>query len=242
MKINVHAGHNPDGMIACGAIGLIYESTEARYVKDYLIGLLRYEGHTVYDCTVNDGSSQSDVLAKIVRKCNAHTVDMDISIHFNSGANDNDGNNKTTGVEVYTYSSTSKLNPYGADICKRVASLGFSNRGVKYDKGLYVLRNTNAPALLVECCFVDDADDVALYNYQRMALAIASGILGKNLLEAKVTKKTLKLRKIPSAISIFNGTLYEGDKVSVHKIGKYFAKVKINDTTGWVYKKYLKFT
>ena len=33
MKINVHAGHNPDGKIACGAVGLIRESTEARKVK-----------------------------------------------------------------------------------------------------------------------------------------------------------------------------------------------------------------
>ncbi len=27
MKINVHAGHNPDGKIACGAVGLKKEST-----------------------------------------------------------------------------------------------------------------------------------------------------------------------------------------------------------------------
>ena len=33
MKINVHAGHNPDGKIDCGAVGLIKESTEARKVK-----------------------------------------------------------------------------------------------------------------------------------------------------------------------------------------------------------------
>ena len=28
MKINVHAGHNPAGKIACGAVGLINESIE----------------------------------------------------------------------------------------------------------------------------------------------------------------------------------------------------------------------
>lgn len=33
MKINVHAGHNPDGKVSCGAIGLIKESTEAKKVK-----------------------------------------------------------------------------------------------------------------------------------------------------------------------------------------------------------------
>ena len=37
MKINVHAGHNPDGKVACGAVGLIKESTEVRAVKDKVI-------------------------------------------------------------------------------------------------------------------------------------------------------------------------------------------------------------
>ena len=37
MKINVHAGHNPDGKIGCGAIGLLKESTEARNVKNEVI-------------------------------------------------------------------------------------------------------------------------------------------------------------------------------------------------------------
>lgn len=44
MKFNVHAGHNPDGKIACGACGLIKESTEARKVKNEVIRLLRKMG------------------------------------------------------------------------------------------------------------------------------------------------------------------------------------------------------
>ena len=72
MKINIHAGHNPDGKIACGAVGLIKESTEARVVKDNVIQYLKKAGHTVYDCTCNNGTSQNDVLKKIVAKCNAH--------------------------------------------------------------------------------------------------------------------------------------------------------------------------
>lgn len=42
---------------------------------------------------------------------------------------------------------------------------------------LYVLRKTNAPAMLIECCFVDDKDDVKLYDAKRMAEAIVHGIL-----------------------------------------------------------------
>ena len=85
MRINVHAGHNPDGMAACGDVGLLKESTEARRVKDKVIVLLTAQGHTVYDCTVDNGASQADVLHKIAAKCNAHAAHLDISIHFNSG-------------------------------------------------------------------------------------------------------------------------------------------------------------
>ena len=30
MRINVHAGHNPAGKVACGAVGLINESKSKR--------------------------------------------------------------------------------------------------------------------------------------------------------------------------------------------------------------------
>ena len=70
MICNVHSGHNPDGKVACGAVGLIKESTEARKVAQEVISLLKKEGHTVYDCTVDNGISQGDVLYKIVKKNN----------------------------------------------------------------------------------------------------------------------------------------------------------------------------
>ena len=105
MTINVHAGHNPDGKVACGAIGFIQESTEARKVKNEVIRQLRQMGHTVYDCTCENGSSQADVLSKIVAACNAHTVDLDVSIHFNAGAGDLTGNGRTTGTEVLVYNT-----------------------------------------------------------------------------------------------------------------------------------------
>ncbi len=193
MKINIHAGHNPDGKTACGAVGLIKESTEARKVKDEVIKLLKAKGHTVYDCTCENGSSQSDVLKKIVAKCNAHSVDLDVSIHFNSGASDKKGNGKTTGLEVLVYSTAGKSLPYAERVLKKIAGLGFKNRGVKSRKDLYFLKNTKAPAMLVECCFVDDKDDVKLYDYKKMAKAIAEGILNKSLgAEEKKYKIILK--------------------------------------------------
>ncbi len=181
MIINLHAGHNPDGKVACGAIGLIKESTENRAVKDKVISKLRSLGHTVYDCTVEDGKNQSDVLQKIVAKCNAHDVDLDVSIHFNSGASDRNGNGQTTGTEVFIYSSSSGAKVYADNICRAISALGFKNRGVKVNSGLYVLKNTKADALLIECCFVDDADDVKRYDSESMATAIVKGITGQTV-------------------------------------------------------------
>ena len=178
MRINVHAGHNPDGMVACGAIGLIRESTEARAVKDRVIAQLVSMGHTVRDCTCNNGISQNDILQKIVAACNAQEADLDISIHFNAGAQP-EADGHTTGTEVYVYSTSSASAAYAQQVVDSIAALGFRNRGIKERPSLYVLRHTKAPAMLIECCFVDDPEDVALYNADRMAAAIVAGITGQ---------------------------------------------------------------
>lgn len=182
MVINVHAGHNPDGKAACGAIGYIKESTEARRVKDEVVRMLREMGHTVYDCTVDNGTSVSDVLKKIVSKCNAHKVDLDISIHFNAAGNlPEDG--KTTGTEVLLYSGYSKAGDYAVAVSEAIEALGFKNRGIKFRPDLYFLKKTKAPAMLIECCFVNDKDDTKLYDHYNMAKAIVKGITGTSFEE-----------------------------------------------------------
>lgn len=173
MKINVHAGHNPAGKIACGAVGYLDESAENRKVKKYLIKYLREQGHTVYDCTCDNGLNQNDVLRKIVAKCNTHKVDVDISLHLNSGGG--------TGAECWICGTGGNAEKYARKIqnviCKRTH---YANRGVKVSKALYVLRNTNSPAVLVECCFVDNRQDKNIWNPQNMAAAICEGISGYN--------------------------------------------------------------
>lgn len=195
MRINIHAGHNPDGMTACGAVGLIRESTEARAVKDKVIEKLVSMGHTVHDCTCNNGASQQDVLKRIVEACNAHEVDLDVSIHFNAAANpEPDG--KTTGTEVLVYDKTSKSVPWAQQIADSIAALGYRNRGIKERPELYVLKHTKAPALLIECCFVDDPDDIAWYNADRMAAAIVAGITGQ---AAETTADAARLASMSQA-------------------------------------------
>ena len=215
MRINVHAGHNPAGKVACGAVGLINESTENRRVKDEVIAQLQALGHTVYDCTENNGTGQTDVLKKIVTKCNQHAVDLDVSIHFNSGAGNPGGNGKTTGVEAYVYSASSAAKPYAEKICQAIANLRFRNRGVKTSSTLYVLKHTVSPAVLIECCFVDDKDDVELYDYQKMAAAIVRGITGQNVEEVPETDSAGEGEETPT-----------GDKKALYRVqvGAYSVK------------------
>lgn len=214
MVINVHGGHNPKGKVACGAIGLLNESEQDRIIKDKVIALLRSKGHTVYDCTVDNGTSQNDVLKKIIAKCNAHKANIDVSIHFNSGAKDQHGNGKTTGSEVWIYKNTSSAKSAAQRIVNNLASVGFANRGVKTSTGLYFLRKATAPALLIEVCFVDDRDDYNVYiaNVDKVAKAIAEGILGTTINSANGTITTTSSTKpstsTTSAKYIYNGLDY----------------------------------
>lgn len=239
MKFNVHAGHNPDGKIACGAVGLIKESTEARKVAKYVIKYLKKAGHTVYDCTVNNGKNQSDVLKKIIAKCNAHKVDLDISIHFNIGAKDAKGNGETTGAEVLIYALNQKPRSVANHVVNEIAKLGLDNRGVKARPELAVLNATNAQALLIECLFLDDKDDIKVYNAKKMAQAIVVGILnsyGVTQYETtrKVTSFTAKLKKV--------GTVQKNKTCNIDKFkfvnGYMLAHRKKADN--WVKMKYLK--
>ena len=183
MRFNIHAGHGKQDSKSCGANGLIKESIENRKVKDEVITLLKQEGHTVYDCTVDYPASAEDCVAKQVTNCNKHIVDLDISIHFNSGRKDLNGDGKTGGVEVLVYNSTGVKQEYAKRVCKSVAKLGYTNRGVKIRTNLGYLSKVKNQCILIECCFVDDADDVKKYNYKTMAKAIVEGILNKKLEE-----------------------------------------------------------
>ena len=178
MKFNVHGGHNSH---VTGASKYLNELTEDRKVKNEVIRLLKAQGHTVYDCTDDSGTTQNANLSNIVKKCNAHSVDLDISIHLNAGGG--------TGVETYIYPNSSAKDE-ATRICSKVSSaLGIKNRGVKDGSNLYVVRNTNAPAVLVECCFVDSTTDRDHWDADKCAKAIVEGILNKTVSSGSTVSK-----------------------------------------------------
>lgn len=191
MIIKVHAGHNPDGKIGSGAVGLIKESTEARKVTKLVVEYLRQAGHKVYDNTVNNGKDKDDVLDKLVAQINKSVCDLVVSIHFNSGAKDARGNGDTAGTEVLVYALNQKPRSVANHIVNEIAKLGFDNRGVKARPELAVLCRTKYPSLLVEACFVDDRDDVSIYDAEKMAQAITLGILNSLELQTYSAKKKI---------------------------------------------------
>lgn len=250
-KYNVHAGHCPQGQGASGAVGILQESVEDRAVKNEVIRLLRAEGHTVYDCTCDENTTKQGCLNKIVAKCNQHSVDLDISLHLNSGRNDYGGDGSTGGVEVWNYDAGTQ--EISDRICETISTeLGIHNRGTKYDKELYVLANTKSKALLVECCFVDDADDAKAWDAKRCAKAIVEGILNKKI-NSTGGSGVNTVRKIKQGSAHLNSDcpIYDktwknviinakqGDHITVLDSGTEGVKVRHNSTVGYMHCKYV---
>lgn len=254
MRINVHGGHNN---IVKGARGFFDEVEEDRKVKDLVIFKLKSLGHTVYDCTDDIGTTQSTNLSNIKNKCNEHVVDIDVSIHFNAY------NGVGNGVEVLVYSEKSKSYEYAKRITNSIAELGFKNRGVKVKDSLYILRKTNSPAMIIECCFCDNKNDSELYSDEYMANAIVKGITGQvvtpqvtpqNILGTYVvTASDLSVRNGPGTNykrkthnqltsnakqhdEDKDGCLEKGTKVTVKEWENGWARIP----SGWICGKYLK--
>lgn len=175
MKICVRGGHTE---LCTGASALINELTEDRKVKDSVCKYLKQLGHTVLDVTppVNYTSSSSADLVYGVNKANNFGADLFISIHFNKCYNSYNG---ALGSESCVYSE----NEYGKRIVNALSGLGFKNRGQKIRTGLYELSHTNMTSVIVETCFVEATEDVALYK------KLGSDVIGKTIAEAIANQK-----------------------------------------------------
>lgn len=171
MKIAIHAGHNPDGKVACGAVGYGKESTLAREVCAYLGEYLsRYA--IVVNVTCDDGTSAWDVLKKIIEKTNSENPELSVSIHLNAEIT-----HSAKGSEVWYYTGN-PVTPYLGDrICDELEKYGYRRRGVKPTRKLSVLRKISCDSILVECAFVTNLDDMSRFNSRQVAKRIAKGIV-----------------------------------------------------------------
>ena len=140
MKICIHAGHNPDGKVACGAVGFGKESTIAREVCAYLPEYLTaYQGvNAVINVTCNDGKNARDVLNRIIRKTNEQNPDLSVSVHLNASEKAD-----ANGCEVWCYEGNKAMFTLAVYICKELEKYGYYYRGAKPSKKLAVLRKVD---------------------------------------------------------------------------------------------------
>lgn len=121
------------------------------------------------------GTSNSSSLRLRVDQANAWGADYFISIHTNASSLP-----AASGSEVLVYRSPSVAASLAEDILRELsAATGLRNRGVLERPGLYVLRKTAMPAVLVELGFITNAEDAALMDTRPdlFALGIYRGLL-----------------------------------------------------------------
>ena len=177
-QVNISSGHS----INCqGAVDIINEVTEARKVVDRVYEIIKASGKQCYKYH-DTSSSSTQNLVNIVNWHNGFKDGVDVSIHFNAYAHVD----KPMGVEVCYYSNSS----LAVAVSKEIATAGgFIDRGAKQRTGLYFLKHTNKPAILIEVCFVDSVADVNLYraNFERICQAIAKSLIGSIVAQAPAT-------------------------------------------------------
>lgn len=141
-KISASAYDIGQKKIVPGAKGYLDELTEDRKITEGVLSLLKKQGHTVYNCTDEQGRTAGANLSNIVAKCNAHSAAMDISIHLNAAKKDT-GDGRTKGVEVFVYNKNSKAYAAAERVCRKIATLGFTNKGVKTSTGTGIKADNN---------------------------------------------------------------------------------------------------
>jgi len=122
---------------------------------------------------------ESEELTDKIRECNAFKPDMALDIHHNAGGGD--------GAEVYHHIGGGTGKTLAVNILNEMVKIGQNSRGAKTKKNadgkdyFGFIRQTSAPAVIVECAFLDNKKDVQIIDtaaeQKKMGVAIAKGIL-----------------------------------------------------------------
>jgi N-acetylmuramoyl-L-alanine amidase len=172
MKIMLDAGHgyntagkrSPDGMREYE-----FNRAAAAFAKEFLEG---YQNVTVYYAH----SDQTDVpLQQRTNSANQLNVDLYVSIHANAYGSTWNG---AGGVETFVYTSKPPIALSLAQKIQRniVAQTGLQNRGVK-TADFHVLRETRMDAVLIECGFMTNPEEIKLLRSEDYRSTVANAIV-----------------------------------------------------------------
>jgi len=180
-----HGGSDP------GAVGYVRESDVNVAVTNY--GCAYLEAN--YVCNVYKDIS-ADSINTVVGRANKWGADLFISTHFNADGGD--------GYEALVYDANNAA--LGQCFERHVKAIGQNSRGVKYRPDLGVLRLTNMKAILNECAFVDNWNDIKDWND-----AAELKVMGEAL--AKAAAEWLGLQKKKTARGVSNGGGYVAGRI-----------------------------
>ena len=134
----------------------------------------------------------NDPVEEEIKECNAFNPDYAIDIHNNAGGGD--------GAEIYHTINGGKGKTLAQNVLSEMVTVGQNSRGTKTRKNsngsdyYAFIRQTKAPAIIVEVAFVDNKTDIAIIDtaaeQKNMGIAIAKGILktlGIKYIEKKET-------------------------------------------------------
>lgn len=229
-----------------GAEGYRNEEHDCREYGALVVKKLQSLGHTCYDCTpsASPALSLGQSLAYRVNKANSIGSQFHICMHVNAYETD-----MANGCEVEYISASGK--EYADRVCSEMSnSLGFRNRGSQLRTGLYVLKYTNMPAILIEPFFCDTKSDCDKYDPEKLAIAIVKGITGQTVSsQATVSKPIVQAapkysETIPEGVFQIPGTkgyveqatdgrlIIHKDRGNYVAIGKGFIDCYFNDNNG----------
>ena len=180
IKIFIDQGHNPSG-VNTGAEGNGLKEQDITYeVGRRLFNLL--SANPNFEARLSRpteetvlGTSNTTSLRERVYLANSWPADYFLSIHTNGSTNPS-----ANGTEVYVYREDSPAYFLGLDILNAIVErMGTRNRGVRENPSLYVLRNTDMPAVLIELAYISNFEDSQKLKNdpQGFAQAIYNGLL-----------------------------------------------------------------
>ena len=172
-KVFIGVGH---GGKDSGAVGYIVEKDGALVIatacKDYLIA-------NGVEVRMSRYIDEDESLTEKINECNAYKPDLCADIHLNAGGGD--------GAEVFHSIVGGKGKILAENILKELEAIGQNSRGTKTKvnsngKDYFgFIRSTNAPAVITEAYFVDNANDVKIGDtaekQKKVGQAIAKGFL-----------------------------------------------------------------
>jgi N-acetylmuramoyl-L-alanine amidase len=178
-KIYIDQGHNPVNPNA-GAEGSGYREQDLVYEIGVLLSeILEENGFETRlsrtSPTQQIGISNLTSLQERVNGANSWGADYFISLHTNASANPSAG-----GSEALVYRNGTTAARLASSILEQLnLSTGIRSRGVTARPGLYVLRKTQMPAVLVELGFITNPAEAELMaeSPRLFAGGIANGII-----------------------------------------------------------------